>query len=322
MGYNKEVFSRVKAEYAGKYKKAQAEADARRIELYATLPEIQSLDLLLSRTGLDIMGAILTGGADTEKKIAEIREKNRLTQEKRGAILIANGYPADYTDVRYECMACGDSGYVGQKMCVCMRKALTMASFESSGLGALIGTQTFDNFSLNYYQGTDRDRAEAAQRHLRTFAEGFNKETYRNYLLLGSTGLGKTHLSTAVTAEVIERGFDVFYVTAVGMLGDFEGKRFGSEADKQKDLSRYYEADLLIVDDLGTEIVNQFTLSCLYDVINSRLNTHRSTMLNTNLSRKELEDKYNERITSRLFGEYYPLLFTGSDIRRQKIQKR
>ena len=322
MGYNKEVYSRVKAEYATKYTKAQSEADARRMELYAILPEVQALDLLLSRTGMDIMGAILMGGADTQKKIGEIREKNRQLQEKRDAILIANGYPANYTDVRYECEACGDSGYVGQKMCACMRRALTMASYESSGLGALIGTQKFGNFSLDYYQGTDRDRAGAAHKHLKAFAESFGKETYRNYLLLGGTGLGKTHLSTAVTEEVIGRGFDVFYVTAVGMLGDFESKRFGSDTDRQKDLSRYYEADLLIVDDLGTEIVNQFTLSCLYDVLNVRINTHRSTMINTNLSKKELEDKYNERITSRLFGEYYPLLFTGSDIRRQKIQKR
>lgn len=320
MGYNKEVYSRIKAEYSNKYAKAQGEADARRLELYANLPEVQGLDLILSRTGMDIMGVILTGGADVQNRIAEIREKNRLLQEKRDAILIANGYPADYSDVRYECEACADSGYVGQKMCACMRKALTMASYETSGLGALIGTQRFDNFSLDYYQGKDRERADVAHRHLKSFAEGFcGKESYRNYLLLGGTGLGKTHLSTAVTERVIDRGYDVFYVSAVGLLGDFEGKRFGGDAERQRDLSRYYEADLLIVDDLGTEIVNQFTLSCLYDVLNSRMNAKRSTMINTNLSKKELEDKYNERITSRLFGEYYPLMFSGTDVRRQKI---
>lgn len=111
--------------------------------------------------------------------------------------------------------------------------------------------------------------------------------------------------------------FDVFYVTAVGMLGDFEDKRFGN-GDEENKTERYYTADLLIIDDLGTELVNQFTLSCLYDVINSRINNRRCTFINTNLNKNEIEAKYNERITSRLFGEYYPIPFTGTDIRKQK----
>ena len=121
---------------------------------------------------------------------------------------------------------------------------------------------------------------------------------------------------------MIDKGFDVLYVTAVGMLGDFESKRFGDGSDAKHDTSRYAEAELLIIDDLGTEVSNQFTLSCIYDVINMRINARKSTIINTNLSSKEIEAKYNERIYSRLIGEYSPILFAGTDIRKQKISRR
>ena len=140
---------------------------------------------------------------------------------------------------------------------------------------------------------------------------------------MGATGLGKTHLSTSVAKTVIERGYDVLYVSAVGMIGDFEARRFGTGAGdgNVRDTQRYYTADILIIDDLGTEVVNQFTVSCLYDVINSRINNRKCTFINTNLSKKDIETKYTERITSRLFGEYNPILFSGTDIRKQKRMK-
>jgi DNA replication protein DnaC len=156
---------------------------------------------------------------------------------------------------------------------------------------------------------------------LKKFADNFGKDTYRNYLFVGGTGLGKTHLSTSIAKKVIDNGNDVLYVTAVGMIGDYEAKRFGDGQGAGNDLSRYVDADLLIIDDLGTEVTNQFTLSVIYDVINNRINRRRSTIINTNLSASEIEGKYTERIYSRIFGEYIPILFKGTDIRRQKMRK-
>ncbi|MBQ8344822.1 MAG: ATP-binding protein [Clostridia bacterium] len=321
MGYNKEAYAKVKAEYANKYARAQKQAEERRMELYAAIPDVMALDRILSGTGMDIMAIIVSGRADTEEAIRKLKERNRELEAQRDAVLTANGFPTDYSDVHYECPRCGDSGYVDGSMCDCMKQALALEGYACSGLGGLIGEQRFDNFSLSYYEGAAKERMQRNVKHLQGFADGFDRHTYRNYLLMGSTGLGKTHLSTAVAERVIRRGYDAFYVTAVGMLNDFESKRFGSDADRGRDLSRYYEADLLIVDDLGTELVNQFTLSCLYDVLNTRINNRRSTIINTNLPTKELEAKYNERITSRLVGEYLPLLFSGVDVRRQKISK-
>ncbi len=320
MGYRREDYVRIKAEFSEKYLRARTKAEERRQELYAKIPDVRQLDALLAGTAAEIMEIILKESRETAaQKTAELKHRNEKLLAERAAILTAYGYPADYSDVHYECPLCGDTGFVDTKMCVCMKKALVLAGYESSGLGGLIRTQSFDNFSLKYYRDNPENLAtmEKVVAGLRRFAGNFDRDTYRNYLMLGPTGLGKTHLSTAVAKEVIERGFDVLYVTSVGMVGDFEEKRFGN--GEGRDTARYYECDLLIIDDLGTEVTNQFTLSCLYDVINTRINNRRCTFINTNLTTREIEARYSERITSRLLGEYLPIRFCGTDIRKQKL---
>lgn len=318
MGYNRDDLIRIKAEYREKYQKARGDADMRAEKIYAEIPRVKAIDMALSRTALEIMSAVSGGKENAEEALARVRARNASLMEERGALLKAAGYSESYTDVRYECEKCGDTGYVDGKMCECMKRELVMAGYQSSGLGRLIATQSFENFSLDYYKvgGANYKNMEHYFSLLRSFAQSFSSDTYRNFLLVGGTGLGKTHLSTAVAKTVIERGFDVLYVSAIDMFADFEQKQFGNGEDNTR---RYFDCDLLIIDDLGTELTNQFTVTCLYNVINSRINTARSTFINTNLSRKEIETKYAERITSRLFGEYYPLVFTGADIRKQKV---
>lgn len=318
MGYNRDDLIRIKSEYREKYQRARRNADMRADEVYLRIPRIKEIDVALSRTALEIMSAVTCGKESAEEALIRVRSKNAALMEERVALLRSAGYPEDYTDVHYDCEKCGDTGYIDGKMCECMKRELVMAGYESSGLGRLIATQSFENFSLDYYKtgGANYKNMELYFTSLRSFANGFSSDTYKNFLLVGGTGLGKTHLSTAVAKTVIERGFDVLYVSAIDMFADFEQKQFGSGEDNTR---RYFDCDLLIIDDLGTELTNQFTVSCLYNVINSRINTARSTFINTNLSKKEIETKYAERITSRLFGEYYPLVFTGIDIRKQKM---
>ncbi len=318
MGYNRADYIKIKAEYADKYLKARAKADEHRRELHENLPTVREIDFYLSGTGKEIMDIIISG-KNVETRVQALKDKNRALLARRAECLKEAGYPEDYSDIQYECPACADSGYVDGKMCECMRRELVLAGYESSGLGGLIGKQTFDNFSLEYYKNPQsRENMALFCGGLRRFAESFDGTHFRNYLLIGGTGLGKTHLSTAVAKTVIDRGYDVLYVTAVGMIRDFEDKRFGSGEGGTYGTDRYYSADLLIIDDLGTEMINQFTLSCMYDVINSRINNKKCTFINTNLTQKEIEAKYSERITSRLFGEYHPILFSGTDIRLQK----
>ena len=327
MGYNKENFKRIRAEYETKAFAAQEEADARRDELYAAIPELYEMDRRLSQFGLRIMKAALAS-ENTEEKIAELRAENERITRARATLLASRGYPADYSEPKYECTACRDTGYVGIKMCSCMRQRLVEAGMYSSGLGALMQKQTFENFSCEYYRTSpDAYRVmEDNYRYLRRYAENFTLEAGKaipeSLLFLGGTGLGKTHLSTAIARVVTERGYDVFYNSAVGMISDFESRRFGNgvAAITTDDTSAYTACDLLIIDDLGTEVVNQFTLSCLYHVINTRLNLQKPTIISTNLAPGEMRKLYSDRISSRLTGEFQVIPFYGTDVRKQKLQ--
>ena len=199
-----------------------------------------------------------------------------------------------------------------------MRQMLIEAGYRSSGLGALLKKQSFDNFSLQYYEGEAKDLAERVLSVAKDFADHF-EETGKNLLFIGGTGLGKTHLSTAIAGRVIHRGFDVVYETAQNIIADFEYDRFKSGyGETESRAQKYLDCDLLIMDDLGTEIANQFTVSSLYNIINTRINLGKSMIVSTNLGQKNLFERYDERITSRLFGEFDPYLFRGVDIRRQK----
>ena len=315
MGYNRDALIKIKAEYLEKYQKARRSADIRAEEVYAKIPRVREIDSLLSRTALEIMAVVSNGKESAEEALARVRQRNAVLMEERARLLLAVGYPEDYTDVHYDCEKCGDSGYVDGKTCECMKRQLIMAGYETSGLGRLIATQSFDNFSLDYYKsgGANYENMNFYYSSLRNFANNFSEDTYKNFLLIGGTGLGKTHLSTSVAKTVIEKGFDVLYVSAIDMFADFEQKQFGNGEDNTR---RYFDCDLLIIDDLGTELTNQFTVSCLYNLINTRQNKGLSTIISTNLSYDELSKKYEDRIFSRLVGtDSRVLLFVGSDKR-------
>lgn len=322
MGYNRNNLKRIKEEYSTKHLIAEREADVRRRELHVKLPELEVIDRRLSRVGIDLMGVALELGGDKEAKFAALRKENEELNKKRDALLVAAGYPADYTDVKYECEKCSDSGYVGIKMCDCMRNALVMAGYESSGIAELLRRQTFESFSLDYYKQSPESykMMEKIFTYAKNYAENFQSGVSENIAMFGGTGLGKTHISSAIAKKVIEKGNDVFYVTAVGMVSDFEAEQFGGQHMPKGELTdRYFDCDLLIIDDLGAEMANQFTVSCLYNLLNVRINRHAATILSTNLSQQELFKKYNERITSRVIGEFRILPFSGTDIRMQKI---
>lgn len=308
---------RVWDEFQGKRRAAEARSADRKARLYGEIPGLRELDAQLAGTAPKIMNAILSGG-NTSAAVAALREENLRLQKRRAELLADAGYPADYTDVAYECTACGDTGFVGIQMCACMRRALSGAMLEDSGLARLAETQRFDNFSTEFYKpGPEREAAQRSYRELSAFAEGFDGKRGGGFLLMGPTGLGKTHLSTATAAAVIEKGYRVVYKTMQDMVNDFEEKQFhGGDYDTVRP---YFEADLLLIDDLGTELSNQFTVACLYNVLNSRINNARSTIISTNLTQKELRERYDDRITSRLFGTLIVLTFAGTDVRRQKL---
>lgn len=324
MGYNKENYRRIRAAYQTKYLRAYEEADRRMAELHAKSPALAELDRQLAATGAEVALAAVMQGASYREKLAEIEARNKGLQEKRAVLLAELGYPADYTLPPYECPVCRDSGFVDMKMCDCMRRELVLAAYESSGLRELMQTQSFDTFDLSFYasDAAEYQKMKSNLALLREYAERFHPHA-DSLILCGATGLGKTHLSTAIARRVIDRGFDVYYTGAIQMFSDFEHARFGTgTGERAADPSRYMDCDLLILDDLGTEVTNQFTNSCLYMILNDRINLRRPTIINTNLSGKEIKARYTDRIASRILGDFKPFVFVGTDIRRQKLNQK
>lgn len=292
---------------------AIATADRRNEEVRERSARIAEIDRELTGTGLLLFKTACGGG-----NIEEIKKRNLALMEERRKALTELGLPEDYTDLKYTCPACSDSGFVDTRMCSCLRELLVKMNIESSGMGKLIEKQTFENFDLAWYNASPDEERRMAH-NLKTakdFAKSFGKKQ-QNLLLIGSTGTGKTHISTAIAGRVIKGGFDVLYDSAQNIVASFEQDRFHSGYGAQESQSaKYMECDLLIVDDLGTEFVNQFTVSCLYNLINTRQNQGRSTIISTNLSAEELAAKYEGRIYSRIIGcDYKVLFFTGKDHR-------
>ena len=320
MAYSSPSTKRIKEQYLSKRADAAERSERRKREVEAAIPALAAIDRELSLLGMKVFGAALSGG-DIDYKINGLKaEQERLTAE-RARLLTEHGYPADYTDIVYECDICGDTGFVGTKMCSCMKNAIALAEYEESGIANLMAEQSFDSFKLDYYTGVEKEAMARNLSILRSYAESFSSKTTDSWLLFGGTGLGKTHLSTSVAKVVIDRGFHVVYDSIQSVIAAFETQRFGDGTPGDGMTDKYFDCDLLILDDLGTEMTNQFTLACLYNIINSRIIKRKPVIASTNLSQSELRSRYSDRITSRLFGEYRPLVFMGKDIRAQKLLK-
>ena len=314
MSFNSKNYYELREAFAKKHLAAAERAEARRTELASKIDGLSEIDGALSSTAARIFGAAFAGKEGLSDRIAKIRRETEELRAARAALLEAHGYPADYTDVHYDCEKCKDLGFVETKMCECSKRALVLRGYETSGLGALIGKQTFDNYSLDYFVGEDRERMRQNFTRIRSYAENFSKSS-DSLLLMGGTGLGKTHLSSALAKVVIDRGFDVLYTSVLNMISEFEKAKFRGEQD---DTDRYFSAELLIVDDLGTELGGSFTESCLYNVIDTRICKGLPTVISTNLTAAQLSERYTGRLFSRLLGVYKPLLFCGRDVRFEK----
>lgn len=318
--YSFEVKNKVKEQFEKKREQAYEDARRRKAEVYVRVEGIEQIDEALSKTGLKVYSEAINKGSSVplEKRISVLREENLELQRVRAELMVAAGFPADYTKPRFECEKCSDTGYVDLFPCECLITALRRESYLSSGLGALLSDQSFDNFDISLYPACSRDMMQYIYNNVKLYAECYDTDTpNKNLLFCGGTGLGKTHLSTSVARTLIDRGFSVVYDTAINVMSTFERERFAKPGtDIVSD--RYFDCDLLIIDDLGSEVPNSFSHATLYNIINTRLNSDKATLISTNLSEQKLRQVYDERIVSRLFGTYRVFVFQGDDIRLAK----
>ena len=309
--YSRQNYTEALEEIRERRVNARSDAEARNLELMLKYPEIKKIDDELRNTGLTLFNAACRG-----EDITPIRERNEELMRERRAFLLGVGLPADYTEPQYVCKKCSDTGFVDIKMCSCLRSLLIKKNIYSSGMGRLIDRQSFDNFDLEWYKDDEENykRMKSNIRTAKTYTAAFPQKR-GNLLLIGTTGTGKTHISTSIAREIIEQGYDVLYDSAQNIIADFTDDQYRRSASEPK-ADKYLECDLLIIDDLGAEFSNQMTVSILYNLLNTRGNKGLATIISTNLSAKELAARYEGRIYSRIVGsDYTPLFFTGKDHR-------
>lgn len=319
MSYSQKTYSRATEILDRRREKAAIEAQDRFDEISEKIPELDIIQQKLSRIGYNISKVFLNG-EDKQSGIEKLRVESLALQEQKKKILRKNGYDEDALSVKYTCPHCNDTGYINNRMCKCHKEILK--DIERGNLARLapIDDCTFDSFDTNYYPEAPMDngvsprlKAEKIKNSCHKYAINFSAKS-PSLLFRGETGLGKTHLSLAIANIVINKGYSVVYGTAQNILNDLQNENFG-----RTDNLRYYEravlnCDLLIIDDLGTEFKSAYSVACLYNIINSRLSAKLPTIISTNLTFKELEEKYDQRITSRITGEYTTLILVGNDI--------
>lgn len=235
--------------------------------------------------------------------------------------------PGDYLTDKPLCARCGDTGYNGSALCVCVKERYAQLLKEQLSAVLPIQDQNFSRFNMGYYSTrpdarlgvSPRENMEYNLDECKAYAANFGKDS-PNLLLYGSTGLGKTFLSTCIAEAVSARGFSVAYDTAINIVSAYETIKFGNGdgAAAAERAARYERADLLIIDDMGTEMGTAFTVSALYNLINNRLMAKRPMIINTNLLPEALSEKYSPAVASRLLGEFMALRFFGDDIRLLK----
>lgn len=333
MAYSSAVLRRAIQRLEERRARREREQARTRAHICQTLPQADQLDRALRRTAAGVIAAALRAGDDPAPAIQEVKARSQSLQLQLAQLLRQNGYPADALDDTPFCPKCGDRGWIGAQMCTCLKELCTQEQIGELSKLLDLGGQSFESFSLDYYSDrpwpgeteTPRERMEFIRDVCYNYASRFPNFLYPNLFLTGAPGLGKTFLSACTARMVAERGYSVVYDTAVNIFAQFETQKFSRDTpglqDARDETRRYLHCDLLILDDLGSEMTTPFVQSALYTLVNARLAAQRRTIISSNLSMDEVRRRYSGQTASRLEGEYRVLPFYGEDIRLLRKQR-
>lgn len=322
MGFSPDIYAEARTRVNALRDTAEREAAARRSEFYAICPRYEELVGELSRSCTGLAVALMKN--DSRVDVDAYRSRNLAIQEEMKALLASHGHGPDWLKPRYSCPVCGDTGVTDTSLCSCLQSIMRSIAYERLNAETPLALCTFESFSLSNYSDKPMEGKPISPRR----AMEMNLEKCRRYasefttgsgslLFQGGVGLGKTHLSLAIAGEVIKKGYGVVYGSVNNLFARIEDEHFGRTPKGSTDNTRELlcQCDLLILDDLGAEFTTQFTVSVLYDILNTRLLKGIPTIISTNLDLPGLEQKYTSRVVSRITGSYQRLPFSGSDMR-------
>ena len=320
MAYSAEIVKRARARLAQAKEDRESENRQHLAVAYARVPRIREIDMELRRTMAQAAQAAFLQGSDGRELLEKVRLQNLELQQER-AILAKENFEEGFLDESPICDNCGGSGYVGTTMCECL---LELCRQEQKKEISILsgGRENFSHFNLDYYPdrldpkygASPRTIMERNFQYIRRYALTFSPAS-DNLLFVGGTGLGKTYLAACVARAVADRGYSVVYETANHLLAKLEQAKFSPNEENRREAEKLVSCDLLILDDLGTEMPGQFTTAALYSLLNDRLLAGKPMLITTNLNKDEMTRRYSPQIASRIYGGFVGKSFVGEDIR-------
>lgn len=322
MAYSAEVVRKARDLLAQEKEDRESQNRERLANAYRQVPRLRQIDIALRSTMAQAAQAAFSqGSADGRELLSQAREKNLALQRERDA-LIAENFPEGYLDERPICQRCGGTGYLGSNMCHCLEERCRRE--QQKIVSVLSGNQdNFGSFRLDYYPDMVDPKFGASPRTImagnlqtcRRYAMTVTQTEGGNLLFVGGTGLGKTFLSACIARTVTERGYSVAYESSGHLFSMLEQAKFGGDEESRRSARYFSQCDLLILDDLGTEVPGQFVTASLYTLLNDRIMAGKPMVVSTNLTIEDLKKRYTPQIVSRLRGSFTMLTFVGEDIR-------
>jgi len=323
MAYTRDVINTVLNQLQARRQRDETALAERKLKIHSEIPALQALNT----EWRSILSSLLTLSSDDDsatKQIKALKQKTQRIQTERGTLLQKHGYPTDLFDLPIYCPLCKDSLVYAGKTCSCVESLYAQEQRKRLSQMLDLRGQTFDTFRLSYYSSqpdaargmSPAENAELIYQYCRDYATHFSSQS-SSLLMIGKPGLGKTFLSAAIAGEVSKAGYAVVYDSVTTIISVMEGEKFDRN-DESEGSAKYLHCDLLILDDLGTEMNTPFAQSALYRLVNHRLTKELPTIVSTNLSKDELSRRYQASLTSRLLGAFEVLYFWGEDIRLLK----
>ncbi len=332
MGISSTQYRDIMFQYDQTRTRNQRRLDDRYKELYQKFPELKKIHDILVEISISQARLELLNPKQAKMQAAEYAGRHAALSARKAEILLENNYPADYLDPIYQCRDCRDTGYIQGGPCHCLTQAKLTILYENSNLNDILETENFHHFQEEYYDDgsiddnlslTPRENIRRVKKICLDFVRHFD-EAHENLLFYGPTGVGKTFLTHCIAKELLDTSHTVVYLTSLQLFDILEKNKFQKKefTETNEQISYILASDLLIIDDLGTELSNAFTSSQLYYIIEERRINHHSTIISTNLSFSDIQERYSERILSRFIGYYDFKQIVGEDIRIQKVIKR
>lgn len=320
-------YNRILQQYDQRQMENKHRLENRLSKVYKVIPEYRALEEdMISQSIACAKASLIEDGISLET----YRKNSGELLKRKKKLLKDYGFKEDYLEPVYQCPDCQDTGYISNEKCHCFKQAIVNVLYEQANLGTILNTQNFSAFRLDFYDNTHRDSSlgltpYANMQRILSECSDFvkNFETrYSNILLYGNTGVGKTFLANCIAKELLDKAHTVVYLTAFELFDILEKNKFSRSYDERTEMNSRFQyilnSDLLIIDDLGTELVNSFSASQVYLCINERHLNQKATIISTNLSLDDIGSLYSERVFSRIISDYKLLKIIGDDIRLKK----